>query len=107
MFHNKLVVIFIALMVIHKTSASYIENRDISEKKLANVYKILQTFLELQLDELERSFVEDMEFKASSNKKRMLKEMSQKRALKKQGFMDRMRHKMDHDISIYGWDKKK
>ena len=27
-----------------------------------------------------------------------------KRALKKQGFLERMRNKMEHDLSKHGWD---
>ena len=74
-----------------------------SLQKLTAVYKILRTYLELQIDELDKSFENDMEISEDSNK---MREVYNKRYLKKQGFMDRMRNKMDHDLAMFGYDKK-
>lgn len=59
------------------------------------VNKILKAYLLEQLEEL------DKEDDSTENDRQFI----QRRQLKSQGIMSRLRNKMDHDLNKYGWDK--
>jgi len=60
--------------------------------------------LEIQLDELDKSFINDLDVPVDNKKPSDV--ISEKRYLKKQSFMDKVRNKMSNDLSLYGYDKK-
>jgi hypothetical protein len=60
--------------------------------------------LEIQLDELDKSFINDLDVPVDNKKASDV--ISEKRYLKKQSFMDKVRNKMSNDLSLYGYDKK-
>ena len=60
--------------------------------------------MEIQLDELDKSFINDLDVPVDNKKASDV--ISEKRYLKKQSFMDKVRNKMSNDLSLYGYDKK-
>ena len=64
----------------------------------------MRSYLEIQLDELDKSFINDLDVPVDNKKASDV--ISEKRYLKKQSFMDKVRNKMSNDLSLYGYDKK-
>lgn len=76
------------------------EDSVLDKKTSLLVNKILRAYLLTQLDDLEKE--EKMLKKEDDDESD--RQFIERRQLKSQGIMSRLRNKMDHDLNKYGWD---